>query len=281
MRTNNVRPQSLIFTLFGDYIRNSDERIRIGGLIKLLALFGLSAEVVRTTVSRMVRRGWLQVERVGHISYYSLTPAAKKVIEEGAARIFQFHDLAPPWNGCWQLVTYSIPEQQREARDRFRRELTWLGFGLLTNTVWLSPHHHRVRIEGLADSLHIKACVQLFEGRLDGFTPAPEVAARCWNLTEINAEYAAFIEKYEPPFRQCQKRLAAAEAMDQAECFVQRFILVHEYRRFSYRDPYLPIELLPRAWRGREAVALFREYHRLLADGANEYFEGQRRRESR
>lgn len=270
---NNVRPQSLIFTLYGDYVRQPDDRLRIGSLIRLLSLFGLSPEVVRTTVSRMVRRGWLQSERVSNVSYYSVTASAKNVIAEGAARIFHSSDHAPAWNGRWHLVTYSIPEVERESRDQFRRELTWLGFGALTNTVWLSPHNQRIRIEALVDSLHIKGCVQLFESQLEGFTPAAQVAARCWDLTEINAEYAAFVDKYEPAFRDRQRRLAAGEHIDPADAFAQRFSLVHEYRKFPYSDPYLPCELLPRDWRGFHAAALFREYHNLLADSANEFFE--------
>lgn len=270
---NNVRPQSLIFTLLGDYVHPPDEELRIGSLIKLLALFGLSPEVVRTTVSRMVRRGWLQSERVSNISYYSATPAAKKVIAEGAARIFDFHDESPAWNGRWQLVTYSIPEVEREARDQFRRELTWLGYGSLTNTVWLSPRDHRAQIEALVDSLDIKACVQLFDSHLDGFSSPTYVAARCWDLAGINAGYAAFIRKYEPALRICQRRLSAGGYLDPAESFVQRFMLIHEYRGFPYSDPYLPCELLPYDWLGFQAIGLFREYHRLLADAANNFFE--------
>jgi phenylacetic acid degradation operon negative regulatory protein len=269
----NARPQSLIFTLFGDYLHDREEGIRIGSLIKLLALFGPSAQVVRTTVSRMVARGWLRTERVCSASYYSTTPAAKKVIEEGIARIFRSNEQEPRWNGCWQLVTYSIPERRREARDRFRHELAWLGYGLLTNTVWLSPHNHRAQIEKLVDTLRIRHYVQLFDGRLDGFNAAGEVAARCWDLAEINAEYGAFIRKYEPGFHDCQNRHGASEEIGPAEFFVRRFRLVQEFRRFPYTDPYLPSELLPCDWLGLKAAALFREYHRLLAEGANRYFD--------
>lgn len=270
---NSVRPQSLIFTLYGDYVHPPDDRLRIGSLVRLLALFGLSPEVVRTTVSRMVRRGWLESERVSNVFYYSATPAAKKVIAEGAARIFHSPGPTQAWNGRWQLVTYSISEAERQARDQLRRELMWLGFGSLTNTVWLSPHNRRAEIEALVNSLHVKGCVHLFDSQLDGSTPAAHVAARCWDLAGINAGYAAFIDKYEPAFRDRRKRLAAGLPIDPADCFVQRFMLIHEYRGFPYSDPYLPCELLPHDWQGFQAAALFHEYHELLTDPANEFFE--------
>ena len=39
--------------------------------------------------------------------------------------------------------------------------------------------------------------------------------------------------------------------------FAARFQLVHEWRKFLFRDPGLPDELLPAAWPGREAAAHF------------------------
>jgi phenylacetic acid degradation operon negative regulatory protein len=40
--------------------------------------------------------------------------------------------------------------------------------------------------------------------------------------------------------------------------------LVHDYRRFPFRDPDLPPELLPVGWHGREAHRLFVDVHALL-----------------
>jgi phenylacetic acid degradation operon negative regulatory protein len=54
---------------------------------------------------------------------------------------------------------------------------------------------------------------------------------------------------------------------------VERFILIHEYRKFPFFDPDLPRALLPENWLRREAAALFHEYHDLLAEKANEYFD--------
>ena len=273
MSTTGIRPQPLVFTLFGDYIRHKSYRIWIGSLIKLLALFGVSEQATRSTVSRMVRRGWLTIEREGTTSYYAMTPTAQKVINEGAARIFNFTPSIDKWNGCWHLVTYSIPEERREGRDTLRSELPYLGFGMLTNAMWISPHDQRARLDELTTALNIKPYVQIFTGRLEGFLSAHELVARCWNLDAINAGYTHFLEKHNASFCEFQTRLNAGEPIDPSEYFVRRFTLIHEYRAFPYRDPYLPADLLPAGWHGNEATALFQKYHQLLADGANDYFE--------
>lgn len=262
----------MIFTLYGDYIRHASGSIWISSLIRLLTYFGLSQQAVRSTVSRMTRRGLLRVERIGSRSYYALTEKSAKMIEEGAARIFHFHSPRDQWDGQWHLVTYSIPEEEREARDRLRQELEWLGFGMLTAALWISPHDYRREVEQLATALGVRSRVEIFTARHDGFADVHAIVARCWDLPKINAHYAAFIEKYKPLYDEHRRLLSNGNDLEPSQYFVRRFNLIHEYRRFLLKDPELPAELLPPDWRGAEAATLFRQYHGLLADKANTFF---------
>jgi len=43
--------------------------------------------------------------------------------------------------------------------------------------------------------------------------------------------------------------------------FVERFHLIHEYRKLPFYDPDLPLELLPKNWLRPQAASLFNEYH--------------------
>jgi phenylacetic acid degradation operon negative regulatory protein len=38
---------------------------------------------------------------------------------------------------------------------------------------------------------------------------------------------------------------------------VERIRLIHDYRRFPFQDPDLPLELLPTGWLGRQAHDVF------------------------
>ena len=262
----------MIYTLYGDYIRHAGGSIWIGSLIRLLGHFGVSQQAVRSTVSRMTRRGMLRVDRIGTRSFYSLTPESTKVIEAAAARIFHSHSPRNTWDGQWRLVTYSIPENAREARDRLRHELGWMGFGMLTNALWISPHDCRPEVDQLATSLGLCDHIEMFTARHEGFASAESIVARCWNLPAINARYAAFIDKYKPMYEQHLRLLKLGDDLQPSQYFVHRFNLIHEYRRFPFKDPELPSELLPKEWRGTEATNLFRQYHDLLADKANAFF---------
>lgn len=269
---NGLRPQSMIITLYGDYIRHVGGSIPIGGLVQLLSYFGVSNQAIRSAISRMKRNGLLRVERKGSRSLYSMAAKTAKEIDKGAVRIFQFPSHGDTWDGHWHLITYSIPESEREARDRLRQELGWMGFGMLTNALWISPHNHDQEIAALGDSLGIRSRVEIFTARHNGFSTPQTIIQHCWDLKAINSRYAAFIKKYKPMYDEHCRLLSQGKDIPPSEYFVRRFTLIHEFRRFPFVDPELPPELLPADWRGAEAANLFRQYHDLLADKANQFF---------
>jgi len=209
---------------------------------------------------------------VGNKSYYSLTSRSIDLLEEGAERIFQ--PRSDVWDGRWHLLVYSIPEKERPLRHRLRKRLTWLGFGSLSNATWVSPRDRRREVEGIVNSLGIQGHVEIFSAEHLGFASDQELVERCWNLEELNAAYAAFIGNYEPGFLDYKKRVVEGDGLEPSDCFVRRFMLVHEYRFFPYVDPNLPTELLPEEWLGYKATQLLQEYHGLLTHEANAFVDG-------
>jgi phenylacetic acid degradation operon negative regulatory protein len=263
--------QEMLFTLYGDYIRHRGGEAWTGTLIELLSLFGLSEQAVRSTLSRMSRNGWLESRKAGRHSFYSLTPKCLELLEEGAQRIFQPRQ--DPWDGRWHLLTYSIPETKRHLRRKLRKRLLWLGFGALHQATWISPRDLRAEVEQVVDVLKIRHCVEFFTAEHRGFASDEEIVARCWNLQQLNNYYTAFVTRYAPPFEEYQARLNAGDGLESQECFVQRFMLIHEYRASPYVDPNLPPELLPDDWLGEEATRLFQQYHDLLVAEAEAFVD--------
>jgi phenylacetic acid degradation operon negative regulatory protein len=264
--------QDMVFTLYGDYIRHRGGEAWTSSLIELLGLLGLSEQAVRSTLSRMSRKGWLKSHRSGRHSLYAQTPKSLTLLEEGAQRIF--HPRHDPWDGRWYLLTYSIPESKRALRRSLRKRLLWLGFGALHQATWISPRDLRSEVEEIVDSLNIHAYVELFAAEHRGFSSDEEIVARCWNLKELNDYYADFIDRYTPAYQECHAQLMADDDFDLADCFVQRFMLVHEYRSSLYVDPNLPLELLPDDWLGRRAAQLFQQYRDLLSERAEAFVDG-------
>jgi len=266
-----ISPRAAMLTLYGDYIRYRGGEIGIGTLIKLLGNFGLSEQSIRSAVSRMCRADLLKVRHKGTGSYYSLTEEGHSLLAKGTQRIFVRKN--NQWDGSWNIVIYSVPELRREARDRLRLELSWMGYGPLSNATWISPYDLTKEVEDLAERLQIKECIRVFQAKHQDFTDPKKIVSRCWDLGRIHKRYADFIAKYRPKLEYHLKRLQAGENVEPSECFVERFNLIHEYRKLPYLDPDLPQELLPENWLRPQAAALFDEYHGLLTEKANEYFD--------
>jgi phenylacetic acid degradation operon negative regulatory protein len=84
--------------------------------------------------------------------------------------------------------------------------------------------------------------------------------------------YAGFIARYQPRLEAWSQRLMLGETVEASEYFVERFTLIHEYRRLPFYDPDLPQELLPDDWLRPRAASLFQQFHDLLDKKATEYF---------
>ncbi|MDP1418971.1 phenylacetic acid degradation operon negative regulatory protein PaaX [Peribacillus simplex] len=262
--------QSMIFTIYGDYIRNYGSKIWIGSLIRLLKEFGHNEQGVRVAVSRMVKQGWIQSEKQGNKSYYFLTDRGVQRMDEAANRIYKMKP--NEWDGKWRILMYTIPEDKRQLRDDLRKELLWSGFGSFSSGCWISPNDLEKQINRLIEKYDINEYVDFFISEYKGPKENQSLVNKSWHLEEIENKYEEFIEKYSKQFIVHQSIISRGEMSD-ADCFVERTNLVHEYRKFLFIDPGLPKELLPSKWNGNHAALLFSQYYQVLAEPASRFFE--------
>ena len=261
-----MKPRSLVFDLFGDYLRYRGGEVRLRALVELMACFDVPESTVRVVATRMRREGWLDARREGRETVYALTDAAWQLLDEGRTRIF--NRAQGPWDGQWHMVVYSVPETERALREQLRKKLAWFGFGRVSAAVWLSPHH---RIDEVVDAFAEFPAVQLdtFRSRSAGPAADRDLAARAWDLEQLDQDYGGLLDAYKP-------RLAEYRAggLSDREALVERMRLVHDYRLFPFRDPDLPPELLPAGWQGRRSHETFLEAHGLLRAAAEQYVDG-------
>jgi phenylacetic acid degradation operon negative regulatory protein len=259
------KPRSLIMDLYGDYLRYSDGEARLGPLTQLLGAFDIEPASARMTLSRLKKQGWFETRREGRETVYTLTGEMMQVLVEGRERIFNRSDA--PWDGRWTMAIYQVPESSRSARESLRKSLAWLGFGQLTSSVWLAAGDlmKEARILG---KKHPEAIVDVMWSGT-GSTPADqELAQRCWDLEQLASDYRIFVQKYES-----LDRCVDGVAPDGLQAMILRTQLIGDARRFTFRDPRLPLELQPQGWPGREAYELFRRLHARLEPQANAYVE--------
>ncbi len=261
-----MKARSLVFDLFGDYLRFRGGEVRLRVLTRLMACFEVPEPTVRVVATRLRGEGWLESRRDGRETTYVLTDAAWRLLDEGRARIFD--RATRPWDGHWHMVVYSVPETERAQREQLRKRLAWLGFGALSASVWLSPHNRVAQVrEGFADHPNVR--LDAFHARSDGAGADRDMAARSWDLAGLDRDYAALLAQYRPRL----ERYRRGEVQGR-DALVERMQLVQDYRRLPFRDPHLPPELLPAGWSGRAAHEVFLEAHGLLRAPAEAFVDG-------
>lgn len=252
-----TRANSLIITIYGDFIAPHGGTVWLGSFIRLVEPLGLNERMVRTSVYRLSQEKWLVSEQIGRRSYYSLTTSGRRRFEHAYRRIY----FAPQdtWGGEWQLVL--IPGSLTGAqRDQLRKELTWAGYGALASGILAHPSADS---EALLDILqetgaHDKV-VAMRAANISPLTSRPlqELVHECWNLDVLAAKYDDFIERFRPVLR----TLRGAGDLDPEQCFLVQTLLMHDFRRALLHDPQLPAQLLPANWSGGVARALCRDIY--------------------
>ncbi|TRN00550.1 hypothetical protein DJ527_07025 [Sulfolobus sp. F1] len=135
-----MKIQSLFFTIYGDYIKDVGDSISLKSLIRIFKEFGFSEGAVRAGMHRMKKRGLvITIKDVKNKKIsYKLSQKGMLRLSEGTKRVYE--KARKKWDGKWRIVVYNIPEGNRELRDKLRKELRWLGFGMLAQSTWISPN---------------------------------------------------------------------------------------------------------------------------------------------
>lgn len=245
-----MHARSALFDLFGDHLRSRGGRAPVASLVRILAPLGVTEPAVRTAISRMVRQGWLDPVEIEGGRGYALTERARRRLDEAAARIYRTRDSG--WKGAWDLVVLtSVPS--RAGRVRLRSALSFLGYAPLGDGTWISPFA----------SPEVEAAVAA-EGaalvRFEAYDGAPTaLAARAWDLDALGAAYVAWHATARDLVADPERALGHRLPTEDERAFVVRSHLVHEWRKFLFSDPGLPMELLPADWPGHAAAGFFAE----------------------
>lgn len=244
--TEGLRPQTLLFTFLGHHVLAAGRRapIATSTMIEVLARLGVSAQAARSTLTRMVGRGYLDRHRAGRRAYFSLSAKLERVLDDGERRLF-----SPPVRELphdrWTLLSFSIPEDQRGDRHSLRTALAWHGFGLLRNGLWIAPG--AIDVTAILARLGLLDYVEVFVAEAAPPTDVARVVAEAWDLCAIARAYEAFVERW-----------SAGEPDDVSGPLAAQVRLLTEWRQLLVDDPQLPRAHLPADWPSARAYELFR-----------------------
>lgn len=258
MNQDEVRPGLLMVDLLGDFHRAGGREMRLKALVGFGELLGIPGPTMRVTLARFRERGWFDVSKEGRESIYRFSPSAQTALHDGGRRIHR--PAVAAWGGNWSTVIYTVPESDRQTREELRKRLVWLGFGPLAPATWIRPQPQLDDVAQTAASLP-SAKLTLLTSRTSGLAADRELAARCWDLDTLAADYELFVRQLRLDLSRYHNVAKLPES-----AFVERIRLVHRYRTLSRNDPQFPVELQPAGWQGEEARELFERAHSMLRE---------------
>ncbi|GGX71821.1 PaaX family transcriptional regulator [Streptomyces fructofermentans] len=253
-------PRSLIVTFYGAYGRFVPGPVPVAELIRLLAATGVDAPAVRSSVSRLKRRGLLVPARTASgAAGYVLSPDARQLLDDGDRRVYAG---PPARDDTWVLAVFSVPESERQKRHVLRSRLSGLGFGAVAPGVWLAPARLYEETRHTLERLRLDPYVELFRGGHLGFTATADAVARWWDLSSIAKQHEAFLDRHAPVLRAWEARGDTPAE----EAYRDYLLALDTWRHLPYADPGLPATLLPEDWPGADSAAVFQALHRRLRD---------------
>lgn len=263
-----LRAGSLIISLFGDAITPRADKVWLGSLFELLSPFGINERLVRTSVYRLVNENWLNADKQGRRSYYSLTQSGSKRFNNAFEHVYQMK--TAHWQGSWCLVFLNqlIGDKRKQVKD----ELEWLSFGSLGNDVMLHPRMNRLDISALLNELECQQDVIVMQTESIS-EKSPQALYKqvneSWNLDSLANRYHDFISTFNPLYQAIKQNMNLTDQ----ECHLARTLLIHEYRKIVLKDPQLPDPLLPNDWEGYQARQLCRSLYQSLYSQADNWLD--------
>ena len=243
--------RSLLLTVLGEFVLPRPEPVWTQTLIDVLAELGVEQKSARQALARTAAEGLLVSDRSGRRVRWSLSASGRRLLTDGAARIYGFGTRTAAWDGRWLVLLVSVPESRRQLRHRLRTRLAWAGLGSPTPGVWVTPDATKQdEVARVIADLELTAVSSSFVGPFGAIGAERDVVAQAWDLAGIEGAYADFLATF-----------GSAAPATPSEVMTAQIHLVHAWRRFPFLDPSLPGELLPDGWAGARAAALFGTLH--------------------
>ncbi len=209
---------SYLLTVLGEFVLPRKRPVWTTALTDTLELLGIEHRAARQALARTGAEGLIASTKVGRRAQWSLTASGRRLLTDGAERIYTFASETPDWDGEWLILLVSVPETERGLRRRARTRLAWAGFGSPAPGAWVTPRPHLAEeARGVLADLGLTRSVFSFVGGHAGIGHQAELVERAWDLSEIATRYEQFISTF-----------ADFDPADDTEALLSQIRLVHE-----------------------------------------------------
>lgn len=235
------------------FLLSRTESMESQELIRIYEKRNYSAPYIRNALSRLKKEGYAITPSR---SSYRITDAGRSFIQSInlKPRLYDDH-----WDHMWHLVMLEIPESERKKRDQFRTDITQVGFGLLYNSVYISPWSYDSEVLQLIDKHQLDKRVTIFRGSLPHQPITPEQASRIWQLPQVEQMYREQWQTFTGQFQPAMQKALHSHA-EPLELFTLYLHLGEMISGLYLVDPMLPESLLPPQWEGKKILQTLQQH---------------------
>lgn len=256
----------MLRTVIGLYLRDAGGWMSAKDIVGLMEALGTSGTVSRTALGRLRKKDVVMQEARHGVPGFTLTDGASTMLARGDRRIYNPRSMSA--SDPWCLISFSIPETEREKRHQLRRRLHWIGCGTVAAGLWICPDSLRVEVEEILSDLELRDMATIFvtETPLVGGS-LQDAASKWWDLDAVAELHRDFIREHGAavPVR------AGTAVAPSPEAFATYVQCIDRWRIIPYLDPGLPPAFLPADWPGAEGADLFRRTVASYAEPSAEF----------
>ncbi|WP_043806075.1 PaaX family transcriptional regulator [Paenarthrobacter aurescens] len=249
---------SLLRTVIGLYLRDAGGWMSAKDIVTLMEALGTSGTVTRTALGRLRKKDVVLQEARDGVPGFTLTEGAATMLARGDRRIYNPRSMSA--SDPWCLISFSIPETEREKRHQLRRRLHWIGCGTVAAGLWICPDSLRVEVEEILADLDLRSMATIFvtETPLVGGS-LQDAASKWWDLDAVAELHRDFIREHTwVSGNGADIPASSGEAVEPSpEAFAAYVQCIDRWRIIPYLDPGLPSAFLPADWPGAQGTALF------------------------
>ena len=173
----------------------------------------------KSVLRRMLQSDLIEKTIVDGKPVLKITSQGKNKISRNFP-LFSMQDAT--WDQRWRVLIFDIPEKLRWKRDYFREKIKNLGFGMIQQSVWISPHAFEDDIREFIRSLKLEMYVYVFVAYKTEVGGVEDNLYKIWKLDELDDSYEKLYHNFE----------------------------YDVYMEVLEKDPFLPRDILPDNWWG-------------------------------
>ena len=222
-------------------------------------------------ISRSLKAALIEkIEKNGEV-YIRITSGGKKTIQRDFPML-SFQNRS--WDRKWRIVMFDVEEINKIVRNRLRRKLKELGFGMLQKSVFISPHNIMQDFLEFSESSGIKDYLYFLETENLVVGDKTEFANKVWQLDKLNENYKNIVNAIREirnediingDDRTNKLYIQNDGGMGEDVVSIRKIRdlakireLRNKWLNIVVKDPFLPKDLLPKPWWGEEASKLIK-----------------------